>query len=195
MVRETRMDKSSLIYPLFVKEGENQKEEIPTMPGQFRYSLDRMPEKLEELMKAGVDKVMFFGIPDHKDEVGSQAYAEDGIVQKALRKAREEFQKEESPECHSLHIEKPKTLLVLAVATSIDALAVGISFACVGYRDLPSVLPPALVIALVSFLLSIAGFLGGILFGRRFNPRAGLVGGVILVAIGAKVLGEHLGLL
>ena len=48
MVRETRMDKSSLIYPLFVKEGENQKEEIPTMPGQFRYSLDRMPEKLEE---------------------------------------------------------------------------------------------------------------------------------------------------
>ena len=64
------------------------------MPGQFRYSLDRMPEKLEELMKARVDKVMFFGIPDHKDEVGSQAYAEDGIVQKALRKAREEFQEE-----------------------------------------------------------------------------------------------------
>ena len=94
MVRETRVDKSSLIYPLFVKEGENQKEEIPTMPGQFRYSLDRMPEKLEELMKARVDKVMFFGIPDHKDEVGSQAYAEDGIVQKALRKAREEFQEE-----------------------------------------------------------------------------------------------------
>ena len=81
MVRETRMDKSSLIYPLFVMEGENLKEEIPTMPGQFRYSLDRMPEKLEELKKAGVDKVMFFGIPDHKDEVGSQAYAEDGIVQ------------------------------------------------------------------------------------------------------------------
>ena len=80
MVRETRMDKSSLIYPLFVKEGENQKEEIPTMPGQFRYSLDRMPEKLEELMKAGVDKVMFFGIPDHKDEVGSQAYAEESVA-------------------------------------------------------------------------------------------------------------------
>ena len=112
-----------------------------------------------------------------------------------IRMIREEFQKEESPECHSLHIEKPKTLLVLAVATSIDALAVGISFACVGYRDLPSVLPPALVIALVSFFLSITGFLGGILFGHRFNPRAGLVGGVILVAIGAKVLGEHLGLL
>ena len=94
MVRETRMDKSSLIYPIFVREGENLKEEIATMPGQYRYSLDRLPEKLEELKKAGVDKVMFFGIPDHKDEVGSQAYAEDGIVQKALRKAREEFQDE-----------------------------------------------------------------------------------------------------
>ena len=49
MVRETRMDKSSLIYPIFVREGENLKEEIATMPGQYRYSLDRLPEKLEEL--------------------------------------------------------------------------------------------------------------------------------------------------
>ena len=86
------MDKSSLIYPLFVKEGQGIKEEIPTMPGQYRYSVDALPGALEELLDAGVDKVMFFGIPDHKDEVGSQAYAEDGIVQRALRKAREEFQ-------------------------------------------------------------------------------------------------------
>lgn len=92
MVRETRVDKSSLIYPLFVKEGQGIKEEIPTMPGQYRYSVDALPGALEELLDAGVDKVMFFGIPDHKDEVGSQAYAEDGIVQRALRKAREEFQ-------------------------------------------------------------------------------------------------------
>ncbi len=92
MVRETRVDKSSLIYPLFVKEGQGLKEEIPTMPGQYRYSVDALPGALEELLDAGVDKVMFFGIPDHKDEVGSQAYAEDGIVQRALRKAREEFQ-------------------------------------------------------------------------------------------------------
>lgn len=91
MVRETRMDKSSLIYPLFVKEGENIEEEIPSMEGQYRYSIDRLPYELERLQKAGVDKVMFFGIPDVKDEVGSQAYAEDGIVQKAIREARKQF--------------------------------------------------------------------------------------------------------
>ena len=91
MVRETRMDKSSLIYPLFVKEGENIEEEIPSMEGQYRYSIDRLPYELERLQKAGVDKVMFFGIPDVKDEVRSQAYAEDGIVQKAIREARKQF--------------------------------------------------------------------------------------------------------
>ncbi|MGN0335113.1 MAG: porphobilinogen synthase [Lachnospiraceae bacterium] len=94
MVRETRMDKSSLIYPLFVKEGNNIKEEISTMPGQYRYSIDMLPKALEELKDAGVDKVMFFGIPEHKDEVGSQAYAWDGIVQRALEKARAEMQNE-----------------------------------------------------------------------------------------------------
>lgn len=90
MVRETRIDKSSLIYPLFVQEGKNIKEEIPSMEGQFRYSVDLLPYKLEELMKAGVGSVMLFGIPDHKDEVGSGAYAEDGIVQKALREAKKQ---------------------------------------------------------------------------------------------------------
>ena len=91
MVRETRVDKSSLIYPLFVKEGTGIKEEIPTMPGQYRYSIDMLPEALGELLDAGVNKVMFFGIPDVKDEVGSQAYARNGIVQRALEKARAEF--------------------------------------------------------------------------------------------------------
>lgn len=91
MVRETRMDKSSLIYPLFVKEGTGIKEEIPTMPGQYRYSIDRLPYALEEVVKAGVGSVMFFGIPDHKDEKGSGAYAEDGIVQKAFREAKKQF--------------------------------------------------------------------------------------------------------
>jgi porphobilinogen synthase len=90
MVRETRMDKSSLVYPMFVMEGENIKEEIPTMPGQFRYSLDRMPEILNEMADAGVGSVMLFGIPDHKDPEGSGAYACDGIIQKALEKAKKE---------------------------------------------------------------------------------------------------------
>ncbi len=94
MVRETRMDKSSLIFPIFVKEGTNIKEEIHTMPGQYRYSVDTLPKALEELLDAGVNKVMFFGIPDQKDEVGSQAYAQDGIVQKALEKARAELKNE-----------------------------------------------------------------------------------------------------
>lgn len=89
MVRETRVDKSSLIYPMFVTEGTNIKEEIPSMAGQYRYSVDRMEEKLTELAEAGVGGVMLFGIPDHKDEIGSGAYAEDGIVQKGFRKAKE----------------------------------------------------------------------------------------------------------
>ena len=90
MVRETRMDKSSLVYPMFVMDGENKKEEIPTMPGQFRYTLDRMPEILQEMADAGVGSVMLFGIPDHKDEVGSGAYACDCIIQRALEKAKKE---------------------------------------------------------------------------------------------------------
>lgn len=89
MVRETRIDASSLVYPMFVMEGKNIKEEILSMPGQYRYSVDRMEEKLTELADAGVSSVMLFGIPEHKDEVGSGAYAEDGIVQKAFRKAKE----------------------------------------------------------------------------------------------------------
>lgn len=91
MVRETRMDKSSLIYPLFVKEGTGIEEEIPSMEGQFRYSVDRLPYELERLTKAGVSSVMLFGIPDHKDEVGSGAYASDGIVHRALEEAKKQF--------------------------------------------------------------------------------------------------------
>ena len=87
MVRETRMDKSSLIYPLFVKEGTGIEEEIPSMEGQFRYSVDRLPFELN----AGVNSIMLFGIPDHKDEVGSGAYDPNGIVQKALREAKKQF--------------------------------------------------------------------------------------------------------
>ena len=91
MVRETRMDKASLIYPMFVKEGSGIIEEIPTIPGQFRYSVDTQGEILSKLQDAGVKNVMFFGIPDHKDEVGSGAYDPEGIVQKALRQARKDF--------------------------------------------------------------------------------------------------------
>lgn len=88
MVRETRMDKASLVYPMFVVEGTNIKEEIPSMYGQYRYSVDRMEEKLLELAEAGIQNVMLFGIPAHKDEAGSGAYAQDGIVQQGFRRAK-----------------------------------------------------------------------------------------------------------
>ncbi len=91
MVRETRMDKSSLIYPTFVVEGENRKEEVPSMAGQYRYSIDQMLFKAEEMLEAGVNKVMLFGIPDHKDDCGSEAYAEHGIVQEAMRALKARF--------------------------------------------------------------------------------------------------------
>lgn len=91
MVRETRVSKSSLIYPIFIKEGTGIKEEITMMPGQYRYSVDRMEEKLLQLKKAGVSSVMFFGIPAVKDAAGSGAYAAHGIVQQALQKARRQF--------------------------------------------------------------------------------------------------------
>lgn len=91
MVRETRMSQESLIYPMFVVEGSRKKEEISSMEGQFRYSVDQMPYELERAAKAGVNHILLFGIPDRKDEVGSQAYAEDGIVQRALREAKRQF--------------------------------------------------------------------------------------------------------
>lgn len=86
------------------------------------------------------------------------------------------------------------TQLTLAIATSIDALAVGISFACSGYGTVQSLILPLAVIGLVSFFFSIAGLLLGVRFGgavaRRFKPE--IIGGVILIAIGVKILLEHL---
>lgn len=91
MVRETRVDKSSLIYPMFVRDGKGIREEIPSMAGQYRYSVDQMFYALEEVSNSGVGSVMLFGIPEHKDEKASQAYAEDGIIQRALKEAKERF--------------------------------------------------------------------------------------------------------
>ena len=89
MVRETRLSPASLIYPMFVMDGADKVEEIPSMPGQFRYTVDRMEDELARLSEAGVSQIMLFGIPDRKDEVGSQAYDSEGIVQRALRRAKE----------------------------------------------------------------------------------------------------------
>ncbi|MGM9937522.1 MAG: porphobilinogen synthase [Candidatus Ornithomonoglobus sp.] len=91
MVRETRVSADSLIYPMFVTEGKNIKEEIETMPGQYRWSIDRMGEILQQMLDAGVKSVMLFGIPEHKDECGSEAYSDSGIIQRALRYAKENY--------------------------------------------------------------------------------------------------------
>lgn len=91
MVRETRIDQASLIYPMFIRDGEGIREEIPSMEGQYRYSVDQMYYELEKVCDAGVGAVMLFGIPDHKDEIASQAYACDGVIQRALEEAKRRF--------------------------------------------------------------------------------------------------------
>lgn len=91
ITRETRLSASSLIYPLFIEEGKGIIKEIETMPAQKRYSPDTMGEALLEAEKAGVKNIMFFGIPKEKDECGSQAYSENGIVQQALSIAKKDF--------------------------------------------------------------------------------------------------------
>ena len=91
MVRETRISKDSLIYPMFFEEGENIFEEIESMPGQYRMSIDRCDGVIKELLDVGVKSVMLFGIPKNKDEVGSEAYHDHGIVQEAIRYIKENY--------------------------------------------------------------------------------------------------------
>jgi len=85
MVRETTLNTSDLIFPLFVCEGKGVKVEISSMPGIFRYSTDLLPAEVERMAKLKLPAVILFGIPDHKDEAGSGAYHSGGIVQRAIR--------------------------------------------------------------------------------------------------------------
>ncbi|WP_039657949.1 porphobilinogen synthase [Clostridium tyrobutyricum] len=89
MVRETSLNKNDFIYPLFVIDGNDIKQEIPSLDNNYQYSVDRLQEIVDEMKDAGVKSVILFGLPEHKDEVGSQAYAEDGIVQRAIRKLKD----------------------------------------------------------------------------------------------------------
>jgi porphobilinogen synthase len=86
MVRETDLSVNDLVYPLFVGAGKTQP--ISSMPGQSRWSLNDLAEPIEQVTGAGLPAVLLFGIPDKKDEVGSGAYAENGIVQQAIRKIK-----------------------------------------------------------------------------------------------------------
>ena len=89
MVRETVLSPMDFIYPLFVAEGENIKEEISSMPGNYHSSVDRLPEIIEEVQNAGVRSVLLFGLPTLKDEEATSAWMEDGVVQQAVKKIKE----------------------------------------------------------------------------------------------------------
>lgn len=91
MIREEHVRIDELIYPVFVMEGMNICQPVASMPGICQYSLDRVSEELERVVNAGVKAVLLFGIPEHKDEVGSGAYDEQGIVQQAIRRIKERY--------------------------------------------------------------------------------------------------------
>ena len=90
LVRETELTKNDLIYPLFVVPGEKIKKEIKSMPGVFNLSIDELIKECKEVRNLGIPAVILFGIPEHKDEVGSEAYAENGIIQRAVRALKAE---------------------------------------------------------------------------------------------------------
>lgn len=91
MVRNVTINLDQFIYPIFVEEGTNIKEEIPSMPNQYRYSIDMLSEELKELKDLGIKSLLLFGIPKIKDEVGSEAYNDNGIVQEAVRYIKKNF--------------------------------------------------------------------------------------------------------
>ena len=84
MVRETTLSPKDFIYPLFVKPGHGKKDSIPSMPGQYQFSVDTIVQEAKEVWDLGIPSVILFGIPDRKDAVGSRSYAEDGVVQMAV---------------------------------------------------------------------------------------------------------------
>lgn len=89
MVRETQLQATDFIYPIFVIEGENVKNEIPSMPGIYQHSMDNLAEELDEVVRLGIPSVIFFGVVTEKDAVGSGAYHDHGIIQEAIRLSKE----------------------------------------------------------------------------------------------------------
>ena len=85
MVAETAVNPDALVYPMFVVEGSGIREEIPSMPGQFRFSIDEIIKEVGTFEAIGLKSVLLFGIPDSKDEMATSAYDDDGIVQRAVR--------------------------------------------------------------------------------------------------------------
>ncbi len=90
MVRETSLSPSDLIYPIFVTEGRDRREEIASMPGQFRLSIDLLVKEAGEVAGLGIPAIILFGIPDRKDERGSSGYDPNGIVQRAIKAVKDQ---------------------------------------------------------------------------------------------------------
>lgn len=105
---------------------------------------------------------------------------------------REDLSEKDEKEVKSFDPTRLRVVITLAIATSIDALAVGISFVCTGLRAWSDILFPVTAIGITSFLLSIAGHLIGVGFGKKFTFKAELVGGIVLICIGLKILLTHL---
>lgn len=91
MVQEVQLNMNDYIYPIFVIEGQDIKNEIPSMPGIYQFSLDYLLEEVQRAVDAGVIAIMLFGIPAKKDECGSEAYNDDGIIQQAVRLVRANY--------------------------------------------------------------------------------------------------------
>jgi len=91
LVRENHISVDDLIYPLFIEEGKNIKKEIPSMPGIYRWSLDRINEELEKVSKLDIPAVLLFGIPAHKDDIGSETWNGEGIIQQAIKHIKRNF--------------------------------------------------------------------------------------------------------
>lgn len=91
IIQETDLYVSDFIYPMFIIPGNRVKEEIASMPGIFRYSIDNTIKEIKEIKELGIQAVLLFGIPERKDEVGSEGYSESGVIQKALRRIKEEI--------------------------------------------------------------------------------------------------------
>ncbi|MEC1262908.1 porphobilinogen synthase [Bacillus swezeyi] len=91
LVRETELRASDFIYPIFVTEEQNVKSEVPSMPGVYQLSLDMLKEEMEEVVGLGIQSVIVFGVPEHKDDVGSEAFHDHGVVQKAISQIKEDF--------------------------------------------------------------------------------------------------------
>ncbi|MBM7096565.1 porphobilinogen synthase [Bacillus sp. H-16] len=91
MVRETHLHTEDFIYPIFVKEGTDIKNEVPSMPSVYQWSLDRLNEEVDEAVGLGIETIIVFGVPAEKDEVGSSAYVHNGIVQEGIRQIKERY--------------------------------------------------------------------------------------------------------